>query len=192
MTIADRKFKIWDTAGLDGATFNRIHAVIAERNLKCFLSKLHKKGELDLLVYCVRGSRATHALVRNYKTFYSSVCKRSVPVVVIATCLENVHGEMDSWWQRNVGDLGRLGMVFAGHACVTTVADDPGDTAALRARRESSRRAVRDLIAGNCRPHELQSGNNPPTTNPVGPSVRNAVRSRNPASFLLSIISRRP
>ena len=157
MTIADRKFKIWDTAGLNGGTFSRIHAAIADRNLRRFLSKLQKKGELDLLIYCVRASRTTQALVRHYKKFYSSVCKRSVPVVVIVTCLENTPGEMDSWWQRNVGNFGKLGMVFAGHACVTTIADDPGDTASLRARREYSGRAVRSLIYENCRPHKLHT-----------------------------------
>lgn len=183
MTIGDQKFKIWDTVGLDGGTFGRIHATLAERNLKKFLSKFLKKGELDLLVYCVRASRATQALVRHYKTFYSSVCKSSIPVVVIVTCLENVPGEMDSWWKKNAPSLGRLGMVFTGHACVTTIPDDPSDAATLRARREYSRQVVHDLMIDNCRPHELQSDENPAIR-----VVRDSGRSWNPVSFLLSMI----
>ncbi|KAI6000729.1 P-loop containing nucleoside triphosphate hydrolase protein, partial [Pisolithus albus] len=147
VTIDNRKFRIWDTVGLDSGTFNWLPAAFAERPLKHFLSKLFKKGEVDLLIYCVRASRATRALVRHYQTFYSTICEGAVPVVVVITCLENATGEMENWWAKNEENFRRYGMSFAGHACVTTLGEEQCDSAALRERRTSSRRTVHALIS---------------------------------------------
>ncbi|KAI6032804.1 P-loop containing nucleoside triphosphate hydrolase protein [Pisolithus orientalis] len=178
VTINNRKFRVWDTVGLDSGTFNWLPATFAERPLKRFLSKLFKKGEVDLLVYCVRASRATRALVRHYQTFYSTVCRAAVPVVVVITCLENSSGEMDNWWTKNAGNFRNCGMYFAGHACVTTLADEHCDSAMLQERRASSRRAVHDLISRTCVPYEshLASGNTSQT------------QQRNASGFLSSIM----
>ncbi|KAI6121368.1 P-loop containing nucleoside triphosphate hydrolase protein [Pisolithus sp. B1] len=165
VTIDSRKFRIWDTVGLDSGTFNWLPAAFAERPLKQFLSKLFKKGEVDLLVYCVRASRATRALVRHYQTFYSTICEGAVPVVVVITCLENASGEMDSWWTKNAENFRRYGMSFAGQACVTTLGEDQCDSASLRERRASSQRAVHELISTTCGRHgsRLASGDTGPS-----------------------------
>lgn len=165
VTIDNRKFRIWDTVGLDSGTFNWLPAAFAERPLKHFLSKLFKKGEVDLLIYCVRASRATRALVRHYQTFYSTICEGAVPVVVVITCLENATGEMDNWWTKNEENFRRCGMSFAGHACVTTLGEEQCDSAALRERRACSRRIVHALISTTCglRGSRLVSGNAGPS-----------------------------
>ncbi|KAG6331689.1 hypothetical protein ID866_7404 [Astraeus odoratus] len=93
-------------------------------------------------------------------------------------------GEMDSWWDRNGASLRRYDMVFRDHACITTLGDNPGDSATLQERRASSRGAVHDLISRNCLAHD------PPTSRP--PRGRDSGNKRNPAAFLLSIMSRRP
>ncbi|KAI6044694.1 P-loop containing nucleoside triphosphate hydrolase protein [Pisolithus marmoratus] len=165
VVIDNRNFRIWDTVGLDSGTFKLLPAAFAERPLKRFLSKLFKKGEVDLLVYCVRASRATRALVRHYQTFYSTICKGTVPVVVVITCLENATGDMDDWWTKNAGKFRNCGLSFTGHACVTTLAEDHCDSATLQERRASSRRAVHNLISTTCVPREshLASGNTGPS-----------------------------
>lgn len=170
VTIDNRKFRIWDTVGLDSGTFNWLPAAFAERPLKHFLSKLFKKGEVDLLIYCVRASRATRALVRHYQTFYSTICEGAVPVVVVITCLENATGEMENWWAKNEENFRRYGMSFAGHACVTTLGEEQCDSAALRERRTSSRRTVHALISTTCglRGSRLPPGN-------AGPSQQRSI-----------------
>ncbi|KAI6033552.1 P-loop containing nucleoside triphosphate hydrolase protein, partial [Pisolithus microcarpus] len=161
VTVDNRKFRIWDTVGLDSLTVNRLPTASAERLLKQLLSQLFKRGELDLLIYCVRAARATEALVRHYRTFYSTICEGAVPVVVVVTCLENARGEMDNWWTRNEEKFRKCGMLFAGHACVTTLGEEQCDSEALKERRASSRRTVHALISTICGPHgsRLASGN---------------------------------
>lgn len=152
--INGKKYKLWDTAGLDGGSFGLFRAAIAERNLKTFVRKLLKKNEPSLLIYCVRASRATRALVRHYQSVRSATRDCPVPVVIVATGLENSRGDMENWWHRNATELGNYGMEFVDHACITSIDDDPRDPILARTRRNSSQDAVRDLIFRNCIPRE--------------------------------------
>ncbi|KAH7888367.1 P-loop containing nucleoside triphosphate hydrolase protein [Phlebopus sp. FC_14] len=156
--INGHEFKIWDTAGLDGGSFSVIRSAVAERKLKKLLKRMMKDGRLALLVYCVRGSRATQALVRHYRTFSSVTCKSNVPVVIVVTALESLSGEMDNWWQRNREKLATYGMTFADHVCVTTLPNYPGDPIELQERCRQSQQAVRDLVYRNCAARPPRNG----------------------------------
>ncbi|KIK99091.1 hypothetical protein PAXRUDRAFT_30731 [Paxillus rubicundulus Ve08.2h10] len=150
VNIQGERFKIWDTAGLDeGKLSGARRAAAAEKKLKQSLRKFLKNNDLSLLIYCVRGSRATRALVRHYQTISSETCNSTVPMVVVVTALENSSGDMESWWQRNAEDLSQHGMNFKDHACITTVGDDSCDTVIVRERRAHSQEIVRDLIFRN-------------------------------------------
>lgn len=148
--ISGEKYKLWDTTGLDGSAFGLFRAAIAERNLKMFLRKLLKKKEPSLLIYCVRGSRATRALVRHYQSVRSATHDSHIPIIIVVTGLENSRGDMESWWHRNATELSNHGMEFVDHACITSIDDDPRDPMLARTRRAYSQHAIRDLIFRNC------------------------------------------
>jgi len=152
--INGKKYKLWDTAGLDGGSFGLFRAAIAERNLKKFVRNLLKKNEPSLLIYCVRASRATRALVRHYQSVRSATRESTVSIAIVVTGLENSRGDMENWWHRNTAELSAHGMEFVDHACITSIDDDPRDPILARTRRTSSQDAVRDLIFRNCIRHE--------------------------------------
>lgn len=154
VTINGKKFKLWDTAGLDGGTFGLFRAAITERNLKMFLRNRLKQNEPALLIYCVRASRATRALVRHYQSVCSATRESPIPMVIVVTGLENSRGDMENWWHRNAADLSNLGMEFVDHACITSIDDDPRDPILARTRRTHSQDAVRNLIFRNSIPRE--------------------------------------
>lgn len=193
VTIGGREFRIWDTVGLGAGSSGPLNAALAQQKLKRFLKRFVKNGNLDLLVYCVRGGRATHAHVRHYKTFYFSVCKAAIPVVIVVTCLENISGEMDSWWSKNAEKFRRYGMVFDGHACVTTLPEDSSDSVTLKSRRASSRQAVHDLLFRNCVVRHSRQNIFDPVSRPNTVNLPGQTGSiwRNPATTLLAIFSRR-
>ncbi|KIJ07385.1 hypothetical protein PAXINDRAFT_173510 [Paxillus involutus ATCC 200175] len=136
-TIRNETFNLWDTRGL-GEGFFRSLKGSPEGELKKFLRARHDKGGLDLLVYCVRGSRANKALVKTYKTFCAITRQLAAPVVIVVTNLER-EKDMEDWWERNGAHLQGLGMGFDGHACITAIPAHPRET--------ESRMALHDLIA---------------------------------------------
>lgn len=154
VTINEKKYKLWDTAGLDGGSFGLFRAAITERNLKMFLRNRLKNKEPSLLIYCVRAARATRALVRHYRSVHSATSERPVPMVIVVTGLENSRGDMENWWQKNATELSSHGMEFVDHACITSIDDDPRDAILARRRRAHSQDAVRNLIFRNCIPRE--------------------------------------
>jgi len=48
------------------------------------------------------------------------LCQKLIPIVVVVTGLEDEEPEMESWWSKNQHSFAKYGMVFDGHACVTT------------------------------------------------------------------------
>ncbi|KAF8836418.1 hypothetical protein BDN67DRAFT_332574 [Paxillus ammoniavirescens] len=139
------KVNLWDTAGLDEGTEGTVPAMQAEENLKAFLRQVTRRDRdgIDLLMYCIRGTRVRRALLRNYNIFYAAICRKKVPLALIVTGLENYEGEMDSWWTEHAKDLAKHGMQFDAHACVTTM---QSDHPAIRGRLEHSRAELRKLI----------------------------------------------
>ncbi|KAG9316435.1 P-loop containing nucleoside triphosphate hydrolase protein [Chiua virens] len=152
--INGKKYKLWDTVGLDGGFFGHFRAAVAERNLKSFLRNLLKKHEPSLLVYCVRASRARRALISHYQSVCSATRNTPAPMVIVVTGLEETHGEMEDWWDRNAAELSKHGMEFVDHACITSIDDDPHDSKPVRDRRTYSQGVVRDLVSRNCIPRE--------------------------------------
>ncbi|KAG1816648.1 hypothetical protein EV424DRAFT_1625404, partial [Suillus variegatus] len=117
----------------------------ARRILKKLLRDLMKQTDIHLLMYCVRGVRAAKALCRNYNLIHSEV-KERVPIVLVATCLEDKRPEMEEWWRDNERFISGFGMTFAGHACVTTATIDRYAGDELKQRRTQSYHTVCQLI----------------------------------------------
>ncbi|KAG1851678.1 hypothetical protein F4604DRAFT_1305506 [Suillus subluteus] len=139
------KVKLFDTVGLGEGPEGKVPDKDARRILKKLLRDLMKHTGIHLLMYCVRGVRATKALCRNYDLIRSEV-KERVPIVLVATSLEDKGPEMEEWWRDNERSISNFGMTFAGHACVTTVNIDKYAEDKLKRRHKQSYHAVCQLI----------------------------------------------
>ncbi|KIJ19007.1 hypothetical protein PAXINDRAFT_109513, partial [Paxillus involutus ATCC 200175] len=133
-------FKLWNTRDLGEGFFTSLFRGSSKGELIKFLRERHQKREIDLLVYCVRGSSAHKAMAKHYDTFCAITRQLAAPVVIVVTHLEREKNTED-WWERNEYSLRRLGMEFDGHACITAPPN-------YRLENES-KRALHDLIARN-------------------------------------------
>ena len=150
LTIGDQRFAIWDTAGLDEGSQGTVPTERAEAYLKQLLHDLAKGSGIDLLIYCVRGTRVRSALLTNYHLFYSAICRKKVPIAIVITGLENQEGNMDTWWLKNEKKFSALQMRFNNYACVTTLQSSM-ENATLRERRRISKIALIKMITSTCR-----------------------------------------
>ncbi|KAG2030670.1 P-loop containing nucleoside triphosphate hydrolase protein [Suillus americanus] len=113
------KVKLFDTPGLDEDPRGTVPDKEARRILKELVQTLMKQGNIHLIIYCVRGEKLIRTLRRNYE-FIQSQVKRKIPIVLVVTSLESYEPDMEEWWRLNENTISKLGMTFAGHACVTT------------------------------------------------------------------------
>ncbi|KAG1745353.1 P-loop containing nucleoside triphosphate hydrolase protein [Suillus paluster] len=149
------KVKLFDTVGLDEDSEGVVPAEEARRILKKLLRSLMERGDVHLIMYCVRGARERRALHRNYKLIHSQVRER-IPIVLVVTGLEDQQPEMDDWWKNNEEFMSDLGMTFTGHACVTTLPIDEDAEDRLKQRHDQSYYAVCQLIE-HCRSKRAQT-----------------------------------
>jgi GTP-binding protein EngB required for normal cell division len=150
--LSGERFILFDTVGLDEGTAGTVPAAEAEANLKSLLRDLMspESNGIGLLVYCVRSVRVSRALLRNYNLFYSAICRKKVPIVIVITGLENQEPTMDSWWDTNGKEFKKCGMHFEDHACVTTLRKHPGIPDIFTQRITESGENLRTLILNNC------------------------------------------
>jgi predicted GTPase len=149
VNLGDRRFKLWEVSSIESMDF--FQARFTKWRLKNSYKKLYKDDGVYLLLYCMRGSKAQRALVRDYKFFTDIVGTTAtvaggVPVAAVVTSLEDYPKDMDGWWAKNKDNLGSLGMRFNAHACITSLPDDPNASFAMRARRQRSQQTIRTLI----------------------------------------------
>ena len=152
--ISEKKFVIFDTPGLNEGTEGKAQADRAAKNLKGLLRTLGNTGSggIGLLVYCVRGTRSCRALFGSYNYVYSKICQGRVPIVLVATGLEDYGPTtgMESWWENNRTRFDNHGMSFKDHACVTTIPEEPHTSGILAQRIRGSCESLRSLILNNC------------------------------------------
>ncbi|EIW86109.1 P-loop containing nucleoside triphosphate hydrolase protein, partial [Coniophora puteana RWD-64-598 SS2] len=117
VTIDEREYVLWDTAGLNEGSKGSVSADEACEKLVDLLKQL--KGGVHLLVYVVRGTRFRRIIKINYDIFQRVVFRGQVPIVLVATGLENEES-MEKWWDENKDDLADNELYFKDHACVTT------------------------------------------------------------------------
>ncbi|KAG1878178.1 hypothetical protein F4604DRAFT_599421 [Suillus subluteus] len=155
VALGDRRFKLWEVSSLE--SMSSFRTFLAKRRLKQAYEKLYKDDGVYLLLYCLRGSRAQRALIRDYKFFTDIVGSTAtaaggVPVAAVVTSLEDYPMDMDKWWVKNKDNLESLGMRFSAHACITSLPDDPYASPAMRARRQRSEEVIRRLIHDSYQP----------------------------------------
>ncbi|KAG1807744.1 hypothetical protein EV424DRAFT_226910 [Suillus variegatus] len=149
VSLADRRFKLWEVSSIKSTGL--FGTLFAKRRLQKLQKKLYGDDGAYLLLYCMRGSRAQRALIRDYKFFTDIVGSTAtvaggVPVATVVTSLEDYPKDMDVWWTKNKDNLESLGMRFSAHACITSLPDDPTSSPAMRARRQRSEQVIRRLI----------------------------------------------
>ncbi|CAA7262629.1 unnamed protein product [Cyclocybe aegerita] len=137
-------YKIWDTAGLNEGIHGSVPADVALQNLRTLVGKMSEG--INLLVYCVRGTRFREILKFNYDIFYKIICQGEVPIVIVVTGLEH-ESPMDAWWEANRTEFGRYGLVFQACACATTTRGKDG---MFDEEFEESKKKVEQLIVRNC------------------------------------------
>lgn len=152
VTIGGKCFRLWDTAGLNEGSEGTVPAAVAKRNLTTFLRGLNKEDGVHLLIYCVRGTRATRALQTHYKIFSAVIRDSTVPTIIVVTCLEDFRPVMAEWWNKNKDELATYGMHFSGYACVTTLKDESIDSESpdIHQRRAQSYEDVCRNILDHC------------------------------------------
>jgi hypothetical protein len=113
-------YRFWDTSGLNEGDKGTVPAETALFNLHELVQRLSAMGGgVNLLVYCIRGTRLRDIVRVNYDLFWGIICQCKVPIVLVITGLE-LEENMDRWWKDNEGELEAMGMKFDGHACITT------------------------------------------------------------------------
>ncbi|KAF9244991.1 P-loop containing nucleoside triphosphate hydrolase protein [Melanogaster broomeanus] len=119
------QFQIWDTVGLNEPTIGPIGFAQALQKGASLIRDLHQQGGIDMLMFCVRGSRITQTMQSNYRLFHEFLCDSQVPVALVITHLEH-ENRLEDWWEQNGTDFGENDIDVVAHACVTALpAEDP-------------------------------------------------------------------
>ncbi|KAF9222608.1 hypothetical protein BS17DRAFT_783129 [Gyrodon lividus] len=117
MRIDEKRYQIWDTAGLGEGSEGRVPAKRAEKALKDLLSNLAQTEGVHLLVFCMRAGRMTTASKGVYQTFVVGVCQKKVPALLVVTHLDK-QADREIWWTDNGSAIARHEMTFCSYACV--------------------------------------------------------------------------
>jgi predicted GTPase len=148
INLGPHTFKLWEVSSIESMGF--FETFFKKWSLKKQYKRLYKDDGVYLLLYCMRGSRAQRALLRDYKFFTDIVGSTAgpgrVPVAAVVTSLEDYPKNMDNWWTKNKDNLEHLGMRFSSHACITSLPNDPESSLEMRARRHRSEQVIRRLI----------------------------------------------
>jgi serine/threonine protein kinase len=168
INLGPHTFKLWEVSSIESMGFFK--TFFKKWSLKKQYKRLYKDDGVYLLLYCMRGSRAQRALLKDYKFFTDIVGSTAgpgrVPVAAVVTSLEDYPKNMDNWWTKNKDNLEHLGMRFSAHACITSLPNDPESSPEMRARRHQSEQAIRRLIYESYQPGtEI-----PRSSSPVPPS----------------------
>ncbi|KAG2738229.1 hypothetical protein P692DRAFT_20882811 [Suillus brevipes Sb2] len=153
VNLGDRRFKLWEVSSIE--SMGDFGAPFTTWRLKKSYKKLYKDDGVCLLLYCMRGTRAHRAFIKDYK-FFTDIVGSSVtvaggvPVAAVVTDLGGYPEDMDGWWAKNKGSLESLGMRFTAHACITSQHDYPNASLTMRARRHRSEQVIRTLIYNSC------------------------------------------
>ncbi|KAG2141686.1 P-loop containing nucleoside triphosphate hydrolase protein [Suillus bovinus] len=146
--ISGQQFILVDTAGLYFGNADTVPVAKAEKQLKSLLRELmsSRPGGISLLVYCMHSTISPGALVKAYNKFYSEICQKKVPIVIVVTGLEK-EAHMDSWWDTNRDKF--EGLCLADHACVTALWEHPSFPDRITRHISESGDILRKLLLNN-------------------------------------------
>jgi len=148
----DFHITLWDTAGLNEGTKGKVNNREAIIKLHQLICDLREHGGVSLLVFCMRGPRITESSTDNYRMFYSSFCRKKVPIIMLVIPGESLG---DDWGNENKAVFRAQKMIFAGQACVVATKKLKGDHDFEKEYYESAATA-QGLIRKHCAPEPWQ------------------------------------
>lgn len=137
-SIDERKYRIWDTPGLNEGSEGLVPAEVALKNLKSFVKeRMRDKNHTSIFILCIEGSLDVKAQLRHYDSLKSTI--RGAPFSIVVTGMDRCSSSpWSKWWGEHQKVLQSFGVASVDHACVCTLMD--GDEPA------GSRQEVVDLI----------------------------------------------
>lgn len=138
VSIDERKYRIWDTPGLNEGSEGLVPAKLALKNLKSFVKELMRdKNRAPLFILCIEGSQDVKAQLRHYDSLKSTI--GAAPFSIVVTGMDRCWSSpWSKWWGEHRKVLQSFGVDSVDHACVCTLLD--GDEPAV------SREDLIDLI----------------------------------------------
>ncbi|KAH7908246.1 hypothetical protein BJ138DRAFT_1158135 [Hygrophoropsis aurantiaca] len=114
--INGETYNLYDTSGLDEGEQGKVAKQDAIAQLYQLIVDL--EDGVSLLVFCMRGPRIKEAAHKNWRLFHEVFCKKTVPIVIVVTGLEQ-EDPMDGWWRANKAAFHKYQMIPSGNACIT-------------------------------------------------------------------------
>jgi len=137
-TIGDRRFVIYDTAGLNEGDQGRIPHWKAIQELYTLIRRL---DGVSLLIYCMRGRVKENARA-SWILFNKVICGGKVPIIAVVTGLET-YSHPDDWKSKeNLGVLQRNGMKPKEVGCIVSFPGRQGEFADIYGESQTSLRAL--------------------------------------------------
>lgn len=142
-------YNMWDTAGLDESNAGTVPTTEAILQLFRLLKNL--ETGVNLLAFCVRGSRIKDSVPKNWLLFHEIICQKKVPIVMLITGLEE-EDNMDNWWTENKDAFGENKMYPAEVACITAIRGKQLKNGGYRYEEEyeESKMKVQKLLKAHC------------------------------------------
>ena len=143
-TIGDKRFVIYDTAGLNEGEQGRVPHWQAIRELYILIREL---DGVSLLIYCMRG-RVRENAGTNWNLFNKVICGGKVPIIVVVTGLETYEDPDDLLKDENSSDVfKRNRMEPKDVGCIVSIRGKQNQYAETYAK---SQLKVRTLITKHC------------------------------------------
>ncbi|KAG1880781.1 P-loop containing nucleoside triphosphate hydrolase protein, partial [Suillus subluteus] len=109
-SIDERKYRIWDTPGLNEGSEGLVPAKVALKNLKSFVKELVRdKNRTPLFILCVEGSQDVKAQLRHYDSLKSTI--GAAPFSIVVTGMDRCSSSpWSKWWGEHQNILQSFGV----------------------------------------------------------------------------------
>ncbi|KAG1848062.1 hypothetical protein DFJ58DRAFT_842998 [Suillus subalutaceus] len=99
VAISNSKYILIDTPGLNEPPEGTVPDAKAKKLLKGLLCELmsSRSDDIGLLVYCVRREADPSTFVKAYDKFYSGICHKRIPIILVVKGWGNEQ-VMENWW----------------------------------------------------------------------------------------------
>ncbi|KAF8188219.1 hypothetical protein K438DRAFT_979986 [Mycena galopus ATCC 62051] len=150
VNVDGKRDNIFDTVSLSEDKSGLLSDQDAITNLYCLVCRLSstQSDGIRLLVFVVKLGRITGNMIKNYTIFHQSICKQTVPIVLVITHAETAD---EDWWRKNGPEYRWEGMTFNGHGCITDPKSElKSSRYSFQEEYDEMREALMNLIFGNC------------------------------------------
>ncbi|KAG2121599.1 P-loop containing nucleoside triphosphate hydrolase protein, partial [Suillus clintonianus] len=119
-SVDKRKYRLWDTPGLNEGSEGLVPGKVALKNLKSFVKELmHVKNRAPLFILCIQGSQGVKTQLRHYDSLKSIIS--AAPFAIVVTGMDTCSSwPWSKWWDENSKVLQSFNAASVDHACVCT------------------------------------------------------------------------